>query len=61
MWEAIAKLVGLGILIVERLWLSKAETKETTTDPRDIAVAQSSGYAADRSGKATSRNTKQER
>lgn len=64
MWEAIAKLAGLGIVIVERLWPSKAETKETkeaTADPGDIATAQSSGYAADRSGKAAGRNAKHER
>jgi hypothetical protein len=61
MWEAIAKLAGLGILIVERLWPPKAETKEAAADPTDIATAQSSGYAADRSGKAAGSNAKRER
>jgi hypothetical protein len=53
----VGKLADLGIRIIDRVWPSKAD--EPSADPRDIATAQSSGYAADRSGKATSKRARE--
>ncbi len=59
MWNALAKLAELGSLLVKRIW--PGSTEETTkAHPRDIATAQSSGHAADRSGKMTSQKAQRE-
>ena len=55
MWTAIAKLAELGVLLVTKLWPSKAEA---TASPRDIATAQRSAEAADREGKIASARAK---
>lgn len=61
MWDAFAKFAGLASLLIQRLWPAKSSPAEPTADPRDIATGQSSGYAADRSGKATSQRERQSR
>lgn len=60
MWEALAKIATFGTLLVQRLWPSYSKEKdEPTANPRDIATAQSSGYAADREGKLASQRARE--
>lgn len=63
MWDALAKIATFGTLLIQRLWPSSAtsskEKDEPTANPRDIATAQSSGYAADREGKLASQRARE--
>lgn len=61
MWDALAKIATFGTLLIQRLWPSSStkEKDEPTANPRDIATAQSSGYAADREGKIASQRARE--
>lgn len=59
MWNALAKFAELGIVLITKLWPTRGEQGTEQANPRDIGIAQGSGYAADREGKIASQRGKQ--